>query len=158
MGVGPRLFSASICSFEPYPLFCANPYPGRISSYCIISLSLVTFAMMLAAAIDTLFASPLMIGTWGSVMSGIVTASFKRSSGSVERLSTAWRIASATAVFEWMASFPPRRGRNRRFDQLRKLRRRLNRGFFPLPDDGRRDARGELFFTVLPQNARKIPL
>ena len=23
--------------------------------------------------------------------------------------STAWRIASATAVFEWMASFPPRK-------------------------------------------------
>ena len=49
---------------------------------------------MLAAAMDTLLASPLMIGTWGMVIPGIVTASFKRICGTTDSFPTASLMAS----------------------------------------------------------------
>ena len=57
---------------EPYPLLEANPYSGRTLSYSSIIRSLVTLATILAAAMDTLFASPLMMGTCGIWISGMV--------------------------------------------------------------------------------------
>ena len=58
MGLGPYFFSASICAAAPYPLLDAKPYSGMVLSYSTIIRSLVTFATMLAAAMDTLLASP----------------------------------------------------------------------------------------------------
>lgn len=63
IGVGPSSFNPAICAFVPYPLLLAKSYPGSTLSYSTISRSLVTFAIILAAAIEMLFASPLMIGT-----------------------------------------------------------------------------------------------
>ena len=48
IGHGPSLLIASICVLEPYPLLDAKPYSGYSLSYSYISLSLVTFAIMLA--------------------------------------------------------------------------------------------------------------
>jgi len=47
-----------------------------------------------AAAMLTLFASPLMIGTCGMMTSGIVTASFRRICGVTRRFAMASRMAS----------------------------------------------------------------
>ena len=44
--------------------------------------SLVTLAMMLAAAMETLFASPFTMGIWGISTPGMVTASLSSSPGS----------------------------------------------------------------------------
>lgn len=79
MGLGPYFFSASICAAAPYPLLDAKPYSGMVLSYSTIIRSLVTFATMLAAAMDTLLASPFIIGTCGIVTWGMVTASLKES-------------------------------------------------------------------------------
>ena len=94
IGVGPNSFSAAICAAVPYPLCFANPFSGYSLSYSSIMWSLVTFARMLAAAMETLFASPLMIGTCGIATCGIVTASFKRIWGAGSSFAIAWRIAS----------------------------------------------------------------
>ena len=51
----------------------ANPYSGYKESYSVISLSLVTFARILADAIDRLLASPLIIGICLTSIPGIVS-------------------------------------------------------------------------------------
>ena len=56
---------ASTCAFVPYPLCFSNPYPGNILSYSFIILSLVTLAIMDAAPIEILSASPFIIGKYG---------------------------------------------------------------------------------------------
>ena len=67
----------------------ANPYSGYKESYSVISLSLVTFARILADAIDKLLASPLIIGICLTSIPGIVTASLRSISGFTDNLLTA---------------------------------------------------------------------
>ena len=81
MGVGPNSFNAAICDALPYPLFPAKSYPGNTESYSTIKRSLVTLVIILAAPMDKLFASPLIIGTCFISTPGMVTASFSNISG-----------------------------------------------------------------------------
>ena len=99
-GFGGRIKTRMACSFghiSTTSLFPAKPYSGYILSYSAIILSLVTLAIILAAPMVMLLASPLIIGTCGMVISGMVTASFNNSSGSGESAPTASLIASYVA-------------------------------------------------------------
>ena len=75
------------CVLQSHTLYwMQNHIPAVVLSYSTIRRSLVTFATILAAAIEALLASPFMIGTCGISTPGIVTASFRRSCGATFKL------------------------------------------------------------------------
>ena len=62
IGVIPNLSRAKRCCFVPYPEFFSQKYPGYLTDNSSIILSLYTFAIIDAAAIDRDLLSPLIIG------------------------------------------------------------------------------------------------
>ena len=79
-----------------YSFLLSMPVTSVIKAYIAptMILSLVTFAKILAAAIEMHLASPLITGICGIAMPGIVTASLTSTVGAVPSLLTARRIAS----------------------------------------------------------------